>query len=103
MSRPIGAADELERRRQRAVRAVADGESRQTVASVLGVHYKTVARWVREARTPGGLAAKPHPGPAPGLTDADLRRLAGLLAQGGEGPRVAQRAVDSRPGGPPDR
>src|SRR4051794_8917799 len=82
MSRPIGAADELERRRRRAVQAVAEGESRTTVAKVLGVHYKTVARWVRQARTPGGLAAKPHPGPAPGLTDDDLRRLAGLLAQG---------------------
>src|SRR3954469_13348473 len=82
MSRPIGAADELERRRRRAVQAVAEGESRTTVAKVLGVHYKTVARWVRQARTPGGLAAKPHPGPTPGLTDADLRRPAGLLAQG---------------------
>lgn len=82
MSRPIGTADELERRRRRAVRAVADGESRRTVAKALGVHYKTVARWVRQARTPGGVAARPHPGPTPGLTDADLQRLAGLLAQG---------------------
>lgn len=82
MSRPIGTADELERRRQRAVQAVAGGESRKTVAKVLGVHIKTVARRVREARTPGGLVAKPHPGPTPGLTDADLRRLAGLPAQG---------------------
>ena len=64
------------------MQAVADGESRKTVATVLGVHYKTVARWVRQARTPGGLVAKPHPGPTPGLTDADLRRLAGLLARG---------------------
>jgi len=43
---------------------------------------KTVARWVRADRQPGGLAAKPHPGPTPGLTDADLERLAGLLLQG---------------------
>jgi transposase len=28
------------------------------------------------------LDARPQPGPAPGLTDADLRRLAGLLAKG---------------------
>lgn len=52
------------------------------MATVLGVHYKTVARWVRAARTPGGLDAQPQPGPTPGLTDADLRKLAGLLAKG---------------------
>ena len=82
MSRPLGTADELERRRKRAVQAVADGQPRATVAAVLGVHPKTVARWVRLARRPGGLDARPQPGPTPGLTDADLRRLEGLLAQG---------------------
>jgi transposase len=64
------------------VRAVAEGEARKTVAKVLGVHYKTVARWVREAHTPGGVAAKPQPRPEPGLSDADLRTLEGLLAKG---------------------
>src|SRR5581483_1040011 len=82
MSRPIGTALELERRRERAVQAVAQGEARQTVAKVLGVHSKTVSRWVRAARRPGGLDAKPQPGPTPGLTDADLRRLEGMLAKG---------------------
>ncbi|MBN9523686.1 IS630 family transposase [bacterium] len=64
------------------MRAVEGGTPRATVATVLGVHYKTVARWVRAARTPGGLDAKPQPGPTPGLTDDDLRRLGGLLAKG---------------------
>jgi transposase len=82
MSRPLGTADELERRRKKAVQAVAGGESRKTVAKVFGVHYKTVARWVRAARQPGGVNAKPQPAPAPGLTDADLRKLEGLLAKG---------------------
>jgi transposase len=82
MSRPLGTADELERRRKRAVQAVTDGEPRKTVAKVLGVHYKTVARWVREARRPGGVDAKPQHRPDPGLSDADLRRLEGLLAKG---------------------
>jgi len=72
----------LERRRKRAVQAVAAGETRKTVAKVLGVHVKTVSRWVRDARRPHGLAAKPQPGPTPGLTDADLRRLEALLAKG---------------------
>src|SRR4051794_22644398 len=82
MSRPFGTADELERRRKQAVQAVTGGESRTTVAKVLGVHYKTVARWVRAARQPGGVDAKPRPSPAPGLTDVDLLTLEGLLAQG---------------------
>src|SRR5690349_6183922 len=82
MGRPIGAADELERRRKRAVKAVLDGEPRASVARVLGVHVKTISRWVRAARHPGGLDAKPQAGPAPGLSDADLRRLASFLAEG---------------------
>jgi transposase len=82
MSRPVGTADELERRRKQAVQAVTDGESRTTVAKVLGVHYKTVARWVRQARQPGGVDARPLTRPAPGLSDADLRKLERLLAKG---------------------
>jgi transposase len=72
----------LERRRERAVQAVAGGEARKTVAKVLGVHYKTVARWVREARTPGGVTAKTPYHLEPGLSDADLRTLEALLLQG---------------------
>jgi transposase len=82
MSRPKGTSDELERRRLRAVQAVTDGQERKTVAQVLGVTVKTVSRWVRAARKPGGLDAKPHPGPTPGLTDDDLQKLEALLAQG---------------------
>jgi transposase len=82
MSRPIGTADELARRRERAVQAVADGESGTTVAKVLGVPPKTVARGVRAARQPGGLAPKPQPGPTSGPTEVDLRRLGELRAQG---------------------
>jgi transposase len=82
MSRPVGSAAELERRRKRAVQAVADGQPRSTVAEVFGVHPKTVARWVRLSRQPGGLNSRPQHGPTPALTDADLRRLEVLLAKG---------------------
>src|SRR3954467_4871586 len=82
MSRPFGTADELERRRKQAVQAVTGGESRTTVAKVLGVHYKTVARWVRQARKPGGVDAKPQPRLEPALSDADLRKLERLLTKG---------------------
>ena len=64
------------------MQAVTAGEARKTVAKVLGVHVKTVARWVRAARHPGGLDAQPQLGPTPGLTAADLRRLEALLAKG---------------------
>jgi transposase len=82
MSRPIGTAAELERRRHRAVRLVEEGESRATVARILGIHAKTLAGWLRRARQPHGLDARPHPGPLPGLSDAQLRELEALLLQG---------------------
>jgi transposase len=82
MSRPVGTPAELERRRRRAVALVAQGEDRPTVARILGVHPKTLARWLRRARRPHGLDAKPLPGPTPGLSDDQLRQLEGLLGQG---------------------
>jgi transposase len=72
----------LERRRRRAVALVEQGEARADVARILGCTPKTLARWLRLARQPQGLTAKPHPGPTPGLSEADLRRLEELLLQG---------------------
>src|SRR4051794_4370736 len=82
MSRPIGTAEELERRRRRAVELVRQGESRATVARVLGVHPKSLARWLRQAKLPGGLDARPQTGPPPGLSDEQLARLEALLRLG---------------------
>src|SRR5215471_3844843 len=82
MSRPLGTAAELERRRRRAVALVAGGEPRSDVARILGVHPKTLARWIRLARRPAGLDARPHPGRPPALSDEHLRQLEQLLAQG---------------------
>jgi transposase len=82
MSRPIGTAAELERRRRRAVLLVEQGEPRSAVARVLGVHPKSLSRWLRLARQPHGLDARPQPGPAPGLSDEQLGQLERLLAQG---------------------
>lgn len=82
MARPIGSAAELERRRKRAVQSVANGQPRATVPGVPGVHPNTVARWVRLSRQPGGLDARPLPGPTASLTDTDLRKLEGLLVKG---------------------
>lgn len=82
MSRPIGTAAELERRRLRAVQAVHDGESPTAVARVLGVHPNSVFRWLKLARQSDGLAAKPHPGPAVRLSPEQQRRLTALLLEG---------------------
>src|SRR4051812_34047656 len=82
MARPHGTAEELERRRTRAVQAVGRGESPTTVARVLGVHVASVHRWRRMARSPRGLKATGQPGPTPKLDDAQLRQLEALLVQG---------------------
>jgi transposase len=72
---------ELERRRKRAVEAIREGQKPATVAQVLGVDRGTVYRWLRMARRPGGLDAKPlHRDPA--LSDRQLRQLERLLLQG---------------------
>src|SRR3984957_5358108 len=72
---------ELERRRKRAVEAVREGQKPATVAKVFGVDRGSVYRWLRQARNPGGLDAKPLRR-APGLSDAQLQQLQVLLLQG---------------------
>src|SRR5690348_16923226 len=82
MTRPIGTAAELERRRRRAIDLLGQGESPSVVARILGVHETSVHRWRRMARRPHGLDARPVPGPTPGLSDYHLRKLERLLRQG---------------------
>jgi len=82
MTRPIGTAAELERRRRRAVDLVDQGVSPSVVARILGVHETSVHRWRRMARRPHGLDARPIPGPTPGLSDYQLHKLERLLLQG---------------------
>ena len=72
----------MERRRTRAVELLGEGESPTTIARVLGVHVTSVHRWRRMARSPGGLGAVPQRGPTPGLSDAQLHQLEGLLLSG---------------------
>ena len=81
--RPIGTAEELQRRRLRAVELVEQGESPEDVARFLGCGRSSVYTWLKLAREDlGKLAAKPHPGRTPRLTDEQLKELEGLLLQG---------------------
>jgi transposase len=83
MSRPVGTAAELERRRRRAVALYRQGERPADVARILGIDRSSLYRWVAaDARGPVGLAAKPHPGPTPRLGRDQLRELEQLLEHG---------------------
>jgi transposase-like protein len=51
--RPQGSAEELERRRERAVQAVKEGSTVAEVARVLGVSDRAVRGWVAADRAGG--------------------------------------------------
>jgi transposase len=83
MSRPIGTPAELERRRRRAVALLDQGEAATDIARILGVGRPSLYRWRQQAQSrPDGLAARPHPGPTPLLSDAQLAELEALLLEG---------------------
>ena len=81
--RPIGTSEELERRRRRAVELVKQGESPARVAYFLGCGRSSVYTWVKlDRRAAEKLAARPHAGPKPRLTDEQIKELDGLLRKG---------------------
>jgi transposase len=66
------------------VQAVSKGDKVKDVARIIGVHPCSVSRWLRLARAPDGLAAKPHPGPAMRLSVSQQQQLEQLLRQGAQ-------------------
>src|SRR6476469_2612914 len=81
--RPIGTAEELQRRRIRAVELVEQGESPDDVARFLGCGRSSVYTWVKLSKASlRALATKPHAGPKPRLSDAQLKELEALLLKG---------------------
>jgi transposase len=81
--KPIGTAEELQRRRLRAVELVEQGESPDDVARFLGCGRSSVYTWVKLARQGAEkLAAKPHAGPKPRLSASQLKELEALLREG---------------------
>lgn len=81
--RPIGTAEELERRRRRAVELVKQGEHPATVARFLGCGRSSVYTWVKADRDDAQkLAARPHAGPKARLTAEQIRELEEVLLEG---------------------
>jgi transposase len=78
----MGSAEELERRRRRAVALLEQGHSQAEVARMVGSSESSVHRWRIMARRKKGLAAKPHPGRPRRLTPAQHRMLARELRKG---------------------
>jgi len=82
--RPKGTAQELERRRYRAIALLNDGRGICEVARIVGVHAGSVVRW-RDAYKQGGMKAlksKPPPGRPPKLSQAQHQQLIRLLKKG---------------------
>jgi transposase len=81
--RPIGTAEELERRRRRAIQLVHEGEHPADVARFLGCGRSSVYTWLKWHReAPAGIAARPHPGRPPCLTGLQHLELRELLLRG---------------------
>jgi len=84
--RPIGTAEELERRRRRAVALLDKGRGVREVAGMVGASPAAVTRWRQayEKRGKAGLCAKPHPGRTAKLSLKQRRKLIRLLKRGSE-------------------
>src|ERR1700710_1533576 len=89
MSRPLGSAAELERRRRRAVEAINGGESPEVVARTFGVARASVYRWLKLSERTDGLAAKPHFGSARRLSPQATPTPGSPARERCEGPRLA--------------
>ena len=82
--RPQGTAEELERRRRRAVKLLGEGLGVREAARMVGASPGSVTTW-RQAYDRDGAAAlkpKPHPGGVPKLDAGQVEVLLTLLARG---------------------
>jgi transposase len=82
--RPQGTAEELERRRLRAAALIEQGLPTSEIARRVGSDPSSVRRWKAALREGGtaALAASPHPGPKPKLTDEQKTELAAIVRKG---------------------
>jgi len=82
--RPKGTAQELDRRRRRALELLDQGLTGREVALRVGVTESSVWRWRKARRLHGqdGITTKPIPGRPPALKPAQRRRLLTMLVEG---------------------
>lgn len=82
--RTKGSATELEARRRRAAEYFQARKSLAEVARLVGASLTSVKRWKRAWREGGtaALAAKPHPGPTPKLSQEQKEELLVILEAG---------------------
>ena len=82
--RPYGSAEDLERRRRRAIALLKAGHRQAEVARWVGVYPTSVKRWWEAYRKKGdnGLAPKPVPGRPSKLTARQKERLTKRLLKG---------------------
>lgn len=82
--RPKGTAAELEVRRRIAADLLGNGKTPSEVVELLGVSLSSAKRWKKivERDGPAGLAAKPHRGPRPKLSEDQREELCDLLVAG---------------------
>lgn len=82
--RPKGSAAELEARRRRAAKLFRERKPLAQIAQLVGASLSSVKRWKRAWKEGGvaALAAKPHPGPTPKLSDGQQEALVKILRRG---------------------
>jgi transposase len=83
--RTPGTAAQFEARREQIAVLLGEGShSNQEIADAIGVSVSTVKRCCKAIEQGGlaALAAKPHPGPKPKLTDAQRQQLLKLIERG---------------------
>jgi transposase len=82
--RTKGSAAELEARRRRAAEYFQERKPLAEVARLVGASLSSVKRWRRAWQEDGvaALAAKPHPGPTPKLSESQRQALVMILKQG---------------------
>lgn len=82
--RPQGTAQQLQKRRERAIELLQSGKTLSATARAVGVAPSSVLRWQRayEQQGPKGLITRPIPGRPSRLTAAQVRRLVRLLLKG---------------------
>ena len=82
--RTHGSALELEAQRRIAGRLLLEGRKVAEVAKLLGASWSAVKRWkvAVDKRGLDGLAAKPHPGRPPRLSDKQRKKLVLMLKRG---------------------